>query len=132
MLSLDYIAGLLDGEGCIGIYVNSQHTRSHYLRVSVSNTYLPVLQEIRDFFQTGVIKGNGGCWILTWEAKQAALVLKMLKSHLVIKLDQAIVALEFQDLMYLRGSSPITDDLFGDRECYRYRLKDLKALRWSK
>ena len=57
MLSDEYIAGFMDGEGTFGIYMNRIRYNkktgeiktylSKTCKVAVSNTYLPILEEIR-------------------------------------------------------------------------------------
>ena len=48
-MSPDYVAGLFDGEGCIGIYGNQ-------LRVEITGCYLPTFEALVDHF------GYGACY----------------------------------------------------------------------
>ena len=45
IISLDYLAGLVDGEGCIRLHPSNRGKyRKFYPRVQVTNTYKPVLE----------------------------------------------------------------------------------------
>lgn len=46
-LSLPYVAGILDGEGCVGF---SRTRKSIYPRVFIVNTYLPLLEKLKEQF----------------------------------------------------------------------------------
>lgn len=44
MISLDYLAGLVDGEGCIRLHPsNKGKYRKYYPRLQVTNTYKPII-----------------------------------------------------------------------------------------
>lgn len=45
MLTLDYIAGLFDGEGCLNL---SASGKSYNVSVTITNTSLPVLLKLKD------------------------------------------------------------------------------------
>lgn len=63
-----YLAGILDGEGCIAIYKTPGCKDKRYRKgrrgssftrmVQISNTYLPLLEEIRERTQLGRV----ACW----------------------------------------------------------------------
>src|SRR5258708_3356022 len=55
MKSLEYIAGYFDGEGTVGI---EKAHRGHSIRVSIANTYLPALLEIKEQFGGSVTAHN--------------------------------------------------------------------------
>lgn len=100
-LSIGYIAGFFDGEGCIGIY-SYRHGkyRSTGMQVKIANTNPVVLLAIQERFG-GKIKtrtpkgGNLPLYILSWDSAKALAVLKMLEPHLLVKKDQATLAIEF-------------------------------------
>jgi len=48
MITPQYLAGFLDGEGCITVYAGTKRDRTHHTpAVRLSNTFLPVLLAIR-------------------------------------------------------------------------------------
>lgn len=51
MISLEYLAGLVDGEGCIRLHPsNKGKYRKYYPRLQVTNTYRPILDMLVDQF----------------------------------------------------------------------------------
>jgi len=61
-LTLDYIIGLFDGEGCISIgfaskydYKKSRRSWWPYVKVTIANSNLAVLRKIRGYFKMGKI-----------------------------------------------------------------------------
>ena len=104
---LGYLAGLVDGEGSIGITSAFQRgksrSRSHTLRVSITNTSETLIAWLSDTIGGGLRlkrdsrKANwkpGYDWMLY--AAQAEQVLLAVLPYLVIKRDQARIALEFR------------------------------------
>ena len=101
-----YLAGLLDGEGCIMISKTKRKGNKNYefwLRVFVSNSHLQGLQEVQKCFG-GLINevkpdskrfSQNRCWRVWWNGKSGETLLQLLLPYLVIKKEQAIVALEF-------------------------------------
>uniref|UniRef100_A0A6M3LDG9 Putative HNH homing endonuclease n=1 Tax=viral metagenome TaxID=1070528 RepID=A0A6M3LDG9_9ZZZZ len=97
-----YLAGFIDGEGTIVIDTHGG-TRTPSLRLIVANTYLPVLQELREIW--------GGClytkkpqrenWkagsALEWATRQALEILKEVQPYLHVKREQCQVAFKFQE-----------------------------------
>ena len=58
-----YVAGFFDGEGCINPWQGS-------VRVTISQKYKPILEEIHNHFGFGTLKAHGtllkGKWSGTW------------------------------------------------------------------
>lgn len=107
--NLAYIAGMLDGEGCISINKrkDKEYKRGHsfYANLRITNTYLPVLLWIQDQFGgLGSIveqprkENRKRCWQWKVATNQAAAVCKMLLPYLRIKKRQAEILVEFQKL----------------------------------
>ena len=94
---LAYIAGYIDGEGCIRIEKNNA------LRVEIDNTYPAVLFKIRDFFGGTVrLKSSSkGKWRSVWNYNACGLTAKTLLEALLPfleeKLLQAELVVEFSD-----------------------------------
>ncbi len=91
--SLAYIAGILDGEGCIGVYSNGATGNS--LTVVITN----LCEELIDYIDACL----PGCkysrrdkyFELHWHGRDAVLVIELLLPYLIVKKDVAEVALEF-------------------------------------
>ena len=56
-MNYDYIAGFIDGEGCIGVYKNRYHI---IFQIQISNTNRLVLEEIDKFLILQGINGKVG------------------------------------------------------------------------
>lgn len=106
-----YIAGIIDGEGCIQFtkYANKARYRTckYTIQVSVTNTN----PDLIDWLESRLggyryeVKRKYGArkrsvnkyWHLTWSTLHAANILSMISPYLVCKLEQAQIAKEFQD-----------------------------------
>jgi hypothetical protein len=101
-----YFAGLFDGEGCISINKTSGPKNKPYkrygfqLRVSVTNTNIDILNALQEKYGGKVYirkKKNArdyGNWITV--SNQCLEPLKSWLPYLIIKKNQALVALDFQ------------------------------------
>jgi len=104
-----YLAGLVDGEGHIGITTamqqkNGEAWRTHCLIVTVSNTHLETLAWVKSLWQgTLVIRkqptGKVPIGNLRWSSRQAAEVLNDLQPYIRIKATQLGLALQFARLI---------------------------------
>ena len=92
MLSIEYIAGFIDGEGSFGIY-------PHQTRMTVSNLNVGVLYMIRESLGAGgriVSKSQGrDCYELTMGATGLRVALPQLIPHLHVKRLLAELILEY-------------------------------------
>ena len=99
-----YIAGLLDGEGCIGIYSYKNGCKKANLQIC--NTYKPVIEWIHNKMACGSIharskkatgfKSNKQCYNWSVMSQQQILeVLKELEPFLQIKKEKAIEIIGF-------------------------------------
>ncbi len=110
MISIDYLAGFMDGEGSICIATHRKaRNPGYYLRVQISNTDRGVLESIQKSFGGGIYttkKGNG--WRsehqLVWCSRKGAALLKELFPYLILKRERAGLAIAFMD--YLRSWRP--------------------------
>jgi hypothetical protein len=110
-LSLEYIAGLFDGEGSISIYAAGagvRHRPSPYycLQITITNSHEGVLRAVRESLGCGVIVAvKGGkasrrlCFGWVVSSKAAGRVLALLLPYLVIKRQRAELAIRFQGTM---------------------------------
>ena len=134
---LAYMAGIIDGEGHIGIYGSFNHKlskhKSHYLRVSVGNN----CKELLDIFKA---KLGGGLsseqppkgkliWRWTITGNNAKQLLKDIYPYLVVKSKQASIGIEFQEKRTKRRTGKNGNELPESelklREYYRLQLKQL-------
>ncbi len=102
MLSLEYLAGLVDGEGCIRLHPsNKGKYRKYYPRLQVTNTYKPILDLLVDQFG-GAIHSDKFPRKANWKIKhdwrisgdKARELLNQLLPYLVIKKEKAILVLQ--------------------------------------
>jgi len=106
-LDYAYAAGLIDGEGCIGVYNQTcptTKTRRRYiltLRVSMSNWESPLWMKntFGGNYRSYTNLGYGKKVMYTWSmsTKIAGEFLKRILPYLKVKQRQAELAIEFQD-----------------------------------
>lgn len=109
MLSVEYLAGLFDGEGYI--IVDHRRLSTHrvercQIKVGISLVYKPVIQKLADQFH-GVLNVNDSAHrksprnriVYAWVAssKPAVSFLRLVTPHLIIKREQAELALLLQE-----------------------------------
>lgn len=101
MASLDirYIAGLFDGEGCISLHTDSSGVPERYkkprkvFQVSITNTYKPVLLDLKRQFGCGSVHRNSKpkkahykqCYSWTVTGGNAMRFLELIEPYLRIK-----------------------------------------------
>jgi len=97
---LAYLAGIIDGEGCVSIAKNTRRGRNYYsLRINVSNNSIDLMQWLEDTFGD-VVRTSYHRWydrrdLYDWTASgnQAQVLLELVLPFLIIKKDQAKLAL---------------------------------------
>lgn len=134
-----YLAGLVDGEGCISILrmqmKRGKRTYLHFaLQIRIANTQIRLVEWIRDrvggklYAQTYVtrIRGNRKqAWHWHLGGYEASAFLRLVRPYLVIKGDQVDLALEFLGLG--RGFAPAVRAEMRDR----MRELNLKGIGYS-
>ena len=104
---LAYIAGLFDGEGCITIGQN--------LRASVSNTKKPCLEFVQAIFGGSLYEknrlGRVALYDLYFSGYDAVRMLNAILPYLIVKHQQAELAILFQSFMGSQGNRPTENDL---------------------
>ena len=129
-----YLAGLIDGEGCIVITAprpkkGTTNWYGHYLCVVLANTHIPTLDWVKSLW--------GGCFIvrnqpkqrvpignLRWTSAQATEILMEVKPYLRIKEAQASIALLFSESIKRRGDV-LSKEEWNDREELRLAISQL-------
>lgn len=128
---LGWAAGMLDGEGTIGLYKHNKRTNQVTLKVSIGNTYKPALEFLQQFFNGWgslypLTKYPGRKQVYAWcvSARQASEVVKKLAPYLIIKRAQAAVALEWARNIGAVGKR-LTDDQKAGRQMLVVLIKGL-------
>jgi len=94
----DYLAGFIDGEGHIGIYKTKKW---HWVRVGLTNTNLNAMSIIQSNFGGSLkiherkMKNRKITYSLAWNGFEAQELLKKIIDSLIIKREQACIALNF-------------------------------------
>jgi len=137
-VKIGYLAGIIDGEGCV--YVNRRKasgrrkTPGYSVKVVVSITSYPLVQWFIDNANLTSIchnqpKGNRKeKWVCTWNNSKAEHLLNAVLPYLVIKKQQAILGLEL--LNHLRTTpiqrgKPIADEFIQYRESIKQQISKL-------
>lgn len=109
MLSPEYIAGFFDGEGSIDIRyrtTNGGRYDRFELRCAISQVYRKPLDMIQALYGGSVAERRGGAihhYVVT--GAQANALLEAIRPFLVVKADEADVALEFYKLVQTAKSN---------------------------
>jgi hypothetical protein len=128
---LAWAAGIIDGEGSIGIYRNT--TKSHArltLQVSVGNTDPRMCLRLRDLFGGSVyaVHHRKGKSYLNWAVvgKRAADLCHLIEPYVICKRDQVEVGLAWEKTLKTRGHA-LSDEELETRQRLSDRLKTLHA-----
>lgn len=113
-ITLQYIAGFFDGEGSIGIYYRQRTKDRFHLRTQLTNNKNKKAQKLMTYLMdkfggnlseqvtlSGNIKYN---WQLN--SDKAVYFLKKIESYLILKKDQATIAINWQE----QRPKPIRDN----------------------
>ena len=103
MTELDkaYIAGFVDGEGCMGMYYRQGHIRPSF---SVSNTNEKVINRIQSCLggSKHIYKRKKqhwrDCYNLSFAHNKVEVILKKLLPYLVVKKKQAVIILSLAEI----------------------------------
>lgn len=124
-----YVAGLIDGEGCISAKANSS-SKVLYPFVTIQMSTAEPLSTIGDWLGTPpYIRADRGYHRIDWHGMRAVQLLQQVKPYLLLKGDQAALALELDALAIGRG----TGQCPAQRRVYRTppetieRMREIKA-----
>ena len=135
LVDLGWAAGIIDGEGCIFINVQragagGRVNPSHRLYIKVTMGNRPAIARLRDLFDVGaVIEQNSRKHNVAWQwmvaSREAANVIRIVRPHLIVKAQEADVALEFAGLPNFCGGSRLVPpaELAARHECYEQMRK---------
>jgi hypothetical protein len=100
---LAWAAGLIDGEGCIGIFEDSNYLKA-YLRLSLNMTHQETVKRFHKLFGAGTVRlatKQNSNWRqqLSYKAsgKDALFVIKELLPYLFTKRESALLAVSFME-----------------------------------
>lgn len=148
-----YFAGFFDGEGCVGLYERlAKHcgnalTPNISIGLSIANTNVEVLKHIHRTIgghrpEKGHVKptmnGSPGKKLFRWAAqsRESYHILKRVLPYLIVKREQALLAIEFHEsILYFKsqphpgtiGKPRLTDSEMERRRDYVRRMKLLKG-----
>lgn len=143
MLDLSYVAGFIDGEGCITIFKqkyqssDGQTKWGHRLRVAVGQNDLEVLKKVKDasgvhgniFTKKRTIETNRTCYVLHFDGKHALDLIRKLMPFLIRKRPEAeaIEAFWKEGKMDMRtGTKTLPEDVWNVRESWYRKLHRMK------
>lgn len=146
MIDIRYLAGLFDGEGCISLIkqarVNSP-LPTYSVRVVICMTNKPIIQAICNQFgglyseRKGQEKARNAFTVM-WANRKAIPMLHALIPHLILKKEEAEIALNFLTQLasvgtsfWRRASQQEIDSLLAEREFVRAKLAALKRVNYS-
>ena len=137
-IEIGYLAGIIDGEGCVYVNRRKVHGRrktpGYSVKVVVSITAYPLVEWFIEHAQLTSIcetqkKGNRKKqWMCTWNNSKAEWILETILPYLVIKKPQAILGLEL--LKHLRTTpikrgKPIAPEVIEYRESIKQQMSKL-------
>lgn len=130
-----YLAGIIDGEGTIGIYGNNpSNPGSYHVVLIINNTSEPLLDTLKGWIGGSKTRTGGGPpdpmhaqnWQLVLWQHRAAQVIRQCRPYLIIKAAQADLALEFIDTwVSWKGRGPVPAAEIERRSGYALRMRDL-------
>lgn len=116
-LSPEYVAGFVDGEGCITIHLNRTRASRFWnqaprvvMQIIISNNYLSVLKQIQKQYGGKIKQHNrkynknaADSWVLRYTEQEGAGFLRKILSYLFVKREQALLYLELAKLKERRN-----------------------------
>lgn len=136
-----YLAGLLDGEGCILIMKTRPEkaarfvSPSYVLRVSIAMTHKETIEWIHNTFggNFGLSRKAKNGWKAVWRwnfhSQKASDLLKLMLPYLITKRNEAIVAIEFQALVKSQKAGhgvALTANQIAERGALKEKLQSLR------
>ncbi len=120
-LSKEYIAGFLDGEGCIRIHIiRKKNSKDQYaLNVGFTQNNIGVLELIQNTYGGRIYKDKNA-HKLELVCSKADILLRDIFPYLIVKKEEARIALEYRD--ELKGKR----NVISLRHKYYLTLQDLK------
>lgn len=142
MVSLDYLAGFVDGEGSLSLARKPRRGSPEYcVRVSIANTNREILGEIQQELGGTIAESRrrNPKWklgySLIWTNAAAVGILRRIAPHLRVKSSNAVALLEYTEHVIEYGRPrdrkgrilPLSKEEMKVREAYHERLRRLNA-----
>ncbi|MDO5535856.1 MAG: hypothetical protein Q4F65_14560 [Propionibacteriaceae bacterium] len=136
-MDIAYVAGLIDGEGCIHLGTRKGTYRAR-VTVGMTEVALPLLRELQEEWQGSIYCSRqptekwAGAWVWSVQGAPARVLLESLTPHLRLKKEQATLALEVEDIRsrlarMANGSGRWTPEARVACEAIKMRLHSLNA-----
>lgn len=136
--TLAYLAGIIDGEGCIRVdkknptKANRLKNPVYSLKISVKMTDFEIVEYFQNYFNCGSLSKEtfeNKKDILRWEAvgEDAYEIIRKLYPYLRVKKSQAFEALQFQQLKRTKvKNAPVEPSYLESQQEYFEKIRDLK------
>lgn len=108
-----YLAGIIDGEGCIRL-ANCGYAKRRVIDLRIYNTDVRLIEWLRDNLGGYAYAHNKKahvCWQVHWSSKRAKVIIEHVLPYLIVKKEQAEIALSFQRLIGKNGQRVSSDNL---------------------
>lgn len=137
---LEYLAGFFDGEGCINLQKTNKLSKTYRMRVFVAQLDTRPLYKFKEIFNDGFIYkwvNNAGHIQYQWEihGKKSVNVLKALLPYLIVKKEQAKLAVKWFELPWRINSKSINPharkkypNIYQEEYLIYQKMKDLKKV----
>lgn len=130
-----YLAGILDGEGSIGVYTRHNMDKSSRVLVQVGNTDARLIMWLKSTFGGNVAycdmvkkyPKRQPMWYWKTGAKSAQVVLENVIEHLKLKKEQAALALESRLLVGSVGRR-VSDEVYEQQTQIKNKIYMLNAV----
>lgn len=129
-----WAAGFIDGEGSVGFITRREADRRaepFTFCLSATNRNVPALRRLQDLFGGSLNQARqtkekwATCHMWRASGANAAGALKQMQPYLVVKSEQARVALEFAELRKASSRSPLTPEERQRREALFAEMREL-------
>lgn len=133
---LSYFAGIIDGEGCIGIeHLSPNKTRKkdyYTCRLTVINTNEDIMKLLVHYFKGSYdirkrIEGRKKCFRWHVFGPDLEIALNQLLPHLFIKKSQALIVLQYRETVGKTGWN-VSDEVLQKRKELWLRCKELNSV----
>lgn len=130
-LEAAYLAGIIDGEGTIGIYGVTRNPGYYYLRLIIPNTSEVLIDTLRRWIggaKAAVKQRDPMCapaWQLVLTQQRAARVIRVCRPYLIVRSRQADVALDFIDEFESFRGRALPEAEIARRQTFAARMRDL-------
>lgn len=133
---LAWAAGIIDGEGCIGLHRHGGPTKNWWsLILKVTMGHEPSIRRLHDLFGEGSVQNQrpsrgqqhyNVAWSWLCTTRQVERVLAQVRPYLVTKAAEADLALEYLRLPTMPGTQRIPTELAVERVRLFEALRDAK------